>query len=71
MTHFQILRVIVGQPYLPAFILPDECFLGQVNRHRLAALHQGGTHFRIAENYQFRRTQLFSHFAGAFAVVDP
>jgi len=49
MTRCQLLGVIVGQPYLSDFILPDKRFLRKINSHRLTALHQGRSHFRIAK----------------------
>jgi hypothetical protein len=33
-------------------------------------LHQGRADFGVAEYHQLRRSQLFSHFAGTFTVVD-
>jgi hypothetical protein len=52
MTRCQVLGVIVGQPYLPAFILPDERFLPKVYRRGLTALHQERSDFWIAETQE-------------------
>lgn len=49
-TLCEVSWIIIGKPYVPRFIFPDEGFLGEVDRNALAALHQRCTDFRIAKD---------------------
>ena len=66
----QVVRIIIGQPNLTLLILPDQRLLGKVNGDTLAALHQGGAHFGIAENDQLSGTQFSADILRRLRMID-
>ena len=55
MAFRQVFRIIVREPHLTIFVLPDQGLLREIDPGCLRAKHQGRTDFRITKDKQFGR----------------
>ena len=70
MSLFHIPGIVIRYPDLGLRIFPDQGLLWQINGNALQTFHERASHLRIAEDDQFRISELNADLSGTLGMLD-